>query len=128
MEVKDPRCAFLTNSEVLSVLKDVEQSKLKDMRKHNTILYETTTYLKSTAAAGQTEANAKKLTLDLQKMYKLTPAEILQILNLRPKSNVELAMIIEECDERYNEDQLNEMLELILLVWGSFVDFVVPYC
>lgn len=116
MEVKDPRCTFLTNQEVLSVLQQATpSSKSKHMLKHNTILYETVKYLKSTAAASQNEADVKKLMTDLQKLFKLTPAEILQIVNLRPTSNVELAMIIEECDERFTEEQLLEMLELVLL-------------
>jgi DNA-directed RNA polymerase subunit F len=96
MEVKDPRCTFLTNREVLSVLEQSKPSKQKHMRKHNTIIYEATKFLKSTPAKNQNETDVQKLMSDLQTLFKLKAAEILQIVNLRPTSSVELAMIIEE--------------------------------
>lgn len=116
MEVKDPRCTLLTNREVLSVLQQTNSSsKQKHMRKHNTIVYETTKYLKSTPAVSQSEEVIKKLMADLESMFKLTASEILQIVNLRPKSNVELSMIIEEAEERYDDEKMEEILQLILL-------------
>jgi DNA-directed RNA polymerase subunit F len=115
MDVKNPRCTFLTDREVLSILQQAKanESKMKYMHKHNTIVHETIEYLKATPAAHQIESDVQKLMGDLQKGYKLTPAEILQIVNLCPKTSLELAMIIEECDERFNDDQLQSMLELI---------------
>src|SRR4051794_10408774 len=115
MEVKDARCTFLTNREVLSMLQQSTPSTSKNMHKHNTVVYETVKYLKTTPAESQNETDVKKLMQDLQKLYNLTPAELLQVVNLRPNSNLELAMIIEECEERFKDEQLEEMLELILL-------------
>lgn len=116
MEVTDPRCTFLTNQEVLSVLQNAKSSsREKHMRKHNTVVYEATKYLKSTPAASQCETDVKKLMSDLQNLFKLTPAEILQIVNLRPTTGGELATIIEEPDERFKDEQFDELIELILL-------------
>ncbi|KAI6183789.1 DNA-directed RNA polymerase III subunit RPC9 [Aphelenchoides bicaudatus] len=115
MEVTDPICTFLTNREVLSVLQESKSSKQKHMRKHNTIVYETTNFLKSTPAASQNEEDAKRLMSDLENLFHLTSAEILQVINLRPTSNVELAMILEECEERFSDEKLEEMLALITL-------------
>jgi DNA-directed RNA polymerase subunit F len=115
MEVINPRCTLLTNCEVLTILQEAKSSKSKSLRKHNTVLYEAIKYLKDTPAASQTESSIKELMIDLQKLFKLTSAEVLQIVNLRPKSNTELAMIIEECEDRYTEQQLQEISTLILL-------------
>lgn len=116
MEVKNPRCTFLTNREVLSVLQQAKakSTKQKHMFKHNTIVFEADKYLKSTPAASQNEEVVKKLMTELSGMFKLTAPEILQIVNLRPKSNVELSMIIEEAEERYSDEKMEEILQLIL--------------
>ncbi|GHJ88531.1 hypothetical protein NliqN6_4933 [Naganishia liquefaciens] len=45
--------------------------------------------------------------------FKLTKAEELQIINLAPKKIIELYLIIDECDERLNDDQQQELLDLV---------------
>lgn len=40
-------------------------------------------------------------------------AEKLQLLNIRPKMIVEMQLIIEELEERFPDDKLTEILEII---------------
>ncbi|KAI6172425.1 DNA-directed RNA polymerase III subunit RPC9 [Aphelenchoides besseyi] len=115
MEVTNPRCTFLTNQEVLSILQEANKTsrpQSKSLQQHKTVLYEGIKYLNSTPAVNQTEPLVKSLLKALTKFH-LTSAELLQIVNLKPKNLVDIEMIIEECDERYNEEQTGEMLDLI---------------
>ncbi|KAI3917785.1 hypothetical protein MKW92_053920 [Papaver armeniacum] len=45
--------------------------------------------------------------------YKLAKAEKLNIINIRPATLVEIDPIIEECQDRLNEEQVEELVELI---------------
>lgn len=49
--------------------------------------------------------------------YRLNKAEFLQIYNLKPTTQVELQLIIEESHTRFTEEQLDEMLALIKQVF-----------
>ncbi|KAF9914078.1 hypothetical protein BX616_009012, partial [Lobosporangium transversale] len=46
--------------------------------------------------------------------YELMKVELLQILNLRPKSPVELLLVIEEFEERFTMEDCEAMLRIIL--------------
>lgn len=46
-------------------------------------------------------------------MYKLEKIEKLQILNILPRSMVLLYAIIEDCDQRFTEEQCEELLSLV---------------
>ena len=45
--------------------------------------------------------------------FKLLHAEILQIFNIVPRNRMELVMIVEEGEDRYNDEVLEQMLQLI---------------
>ncbi|KAK3288701.1 hypothetical protein CYMTET_3831 [Cymbomonas tetramitiformis] len=45
--------------------------------------------------------------------YGLTKAERQQIANLRPATLVEMHLIIEDCEERYDEEQLEALLAYV---------------
>lgn len=40
-------------------------------------------------------------------------AEKLQLVNLRPTQPVELQLVIEEIEERFNEEEISEIIELV---------------
>lgn len=45
--------------------------------------------------------------------FKLTRAELLQVLNLAPCSEVEVHLIVEQCEERVDEQQMAQFLEIV---------------
>lgn len=59
--------------------------------------------------------SAEKLTefVRLVKPYELEKAEILQLINVAPRSLPVLFNAIEECDQRFTDEQMEELLELI---------------
>ncbi|KAJ2558976.1 RNA-binding RNA processing protein rpp1 [Coemansia sp. RSA 1933] len=121
MEVLDRQEALLTNYEVYKVLKEEEElqkatkssNKIKHPENVTTLKFEALQYLSNSPCTTQSSeqiASAKAQLLE----YDLTKAEILQIINLRPKTPVELHLIIEECGERFTMEGLDELLEIIL--------------
>uniref|UniRef100_A0A914VGW6 DNA-directed RNA polymerase III subunit RPC9 n=1 Tax=Plectus sambesii TaxID=2011161 RepID=A0A914VGW6_9BILA len=118
MEVIKARATLLTNQEVLSLLKEVgdaekRKSKANRLQKLSTIVYETTRYLEQTPAATQ-DADCIKSFLEAVKKYNLTRAESLMMVNLRPTTPVEVQLIVEECEERLTEDQVDELAQLVI--------------
>ncbi|KAG8715547.1 hypothetical protein FRC08_010461 [Ceratobasidium sp. 394] len=60
----------------------------------------------------QNDVAIRNLTHALGK-FSLTKSEKLQIVNLAPRQLVELYVIIENLEERFSDDDLNEMLQLV---------------
>uniref|UniRef100_A0A1I7XUI9 DNA-directed RNA polymerase III subunit RPC9 n=1 Tax=Heterorhabditis bacteriophora TaxID=37862 RepID=A0A1I7XUI9_HETBA len=130
MEVINSRVTMLTNYEVLQLLREVkkdEDMKPKQERSKtlSTIVYEvsryaffstlfeTTKYLRTTPATVQTTESISRLIKDLAS-YKLTAAEIMQIINLRPSAPTEIQLIVEESEERIKtEEQLDALVNII---------------
>lgn len=118
MEVLNQQQTVLTNAEVYSFV--MEEKKAfsafpKDQRPAlalRTILYETLSYLLETPAPSQTEEQIKSF-IGVMTPYKLTGAEILQLINLRPTTAVEVQLVVEECEERLTEDQVNEIVTIV---------------
>jgi DNA-directed RNA polymerase subunit F len=78
----------------------------------NTVTYETLKYLELTPCSEQNEDIIKKFYNEIKK-FDLKKTEILQILNLRPTTPVELQLIIEDSETRLTEAQSNELIDLI---------------
>ncbi|XP_042908714.1 DNA-directed RNA polymerase III subunit RPC9 [Parasteatoda tepidariorum] len=126
MEVINERAALLSNAEVFSLLEtlksDLKESKYsqrlnknekeKGKERLNTIVYETFKYLEEMPCASQSEESIKNFLIAIAP-YELTKAEKLQLLNLQPKSLVEIQLLIEECEERFTEDQMNDILNVV---------------
>ncbi|KAK5773954.1 DNA-directed RNA polymerase III subunit RPC17 PWA37_003078 [Arxiozyma heterogenica] len=62
-----------------------------------------------------TKLNDKMFTQLMNKLnnFELYKIEKLQIVNQLPTNMVHLFSIVEECDSRFTEDQINEMIELV---------------
>ncbi|KAJ4887717.1 core protein [Raphanus sativus] len=102
----------LTNFEVLDLLNSRGASK--DTTRANDKVsgseYKVYDYLMETAASTQTRETVTKF-FDKCKDFKLAKAEILNVINLRPTSDVELTPIIEKPDER--EIDIDGILALV---------------
>ncbi|GMP77160.1 hypothetical protein CsSME_00033530 [Camellia sinensis var. sinensis] len=68
-------------------------------------------YLEQSAACNQTRERITEF-LEKCKKYNLAKAEILNIVNIRPSSVVEIDPIIEECESRLG-DSVEELVELV---------------
>ncbi|KAK9767783.1 hypothetical protein K7432_002119 [Basidiobolus ranarum] len=117
MEIVETRSALLSNFEVLSLLKEQETER-KQQAQHKlpenllTVEFEVLQFLGETACATQSQEQLTNF-LEAVKSYGLTRAEKLQILNLRPRSAVEIHLLIEECEERFSQERLEELIQLV---------------
>ena len=115
MEVKDSKAAMLSNFETLNLLNGIQKGHGKQQKLHTnlaTVSYEIVQYLENTACAKQSMEVIGKFMRAVYP-YKLTKAEKLQFLNLRPRTAVEIQLIVEESEERLTEAQIYELLDLV---------------
>ncbi|KAG8754902.1 hypothetical protein FRC14_004536 [Serendipita sp. 396] len=141
MEIIKPRTAFLSNYEVYSLLKEMESKQLEQTRaimatkkeenledlykgpnyvvpeevaeNVRTIQVELLQYLngETLPTSRQSEEAVAHLTRGLRK-YDLTKAEKLQIVNLCPQSILDLYVVVEELESRF-EAETEEILKLV---------------
>lgn len=122
MKVETEREKLLSNFEVFEHLKEIQldnhwqATDKKFKRSFNpdleAITRDLTSYLSKTQAQTQStdslvQAMGKLAQFDLEKIEKL------QIINSTPYSLVTLYAIIEECDQRFTEDESNQILEIV---------------
>ncbi|XP_076066696.1 RNA polymerase III subunit I isoform X2 [Oratosquilla oratoria] len=93
MEVINSKSAVLSNFEVYSLLQDLSQRDSKGPR-----------------SLTKTQMHLANIAFD---DYKLTKAEKLQLLNLRPTTPVHMQLIIEDSEERLSEEQVEELLDIV---------------
>jgi hypothetical protein len=63
--------------------------------------------------------NIVRLTQTLTKKFKLLPSECLMIINHRPVTKEELAGLLEELEERMDEEKQEKLLELVSREFGQ---------
>ncbi|XP_076066695.1 RNA polymerase III subunit I isoform X1 [Oratosquilla oratoria] len=119
MEVINSKSAVLSNFEVYSLLQDLSQRDSKGPRSLTktqmhlaNIAFDTLKYLEKTACRSQNPEVIHAF-LNALKDYKLTKAEKLQLLNLRPTTPVHMQLIIEDSEERLSEEQVEELLDIV---------------
>ncbi|KAI3469619.1 hypothetical protein Pfo_026282 [Paulownia fortunei] len=116
MKILEPSAGALTNFEVLDLLRSRGAGK-DPTRVIASVLpseFKVYDYLEQTAACNQTREIVQKF-VDECKKYDLAKAEILNVVNIRPSSAVEVYTIIEECDSRMDE-KIDEFVETIVQV------------
>ncbi|RCI00639.1 hypothetical protein CU097_005158 [Rhizopus azygosporus] len=132
MQIKNARSALITNYEVLRLLEENQQNQkllqaqdlsIEYPESLRTVQFELTEYLKQTPVGSQTPAQVTNF-LEAISQFDLTRAEKLQILNLRPKSAVEIYLVIEECEERFSEEDLENMINIIMQTLPRDDDYV----
>lgn len=117
MEVIEGKEKMLSNYEVLTILKEVKESTKNDKSTTNknlaTIAYETINYLEGLQHYNDLKDENVLDYLGEMKKFNLTKLERLQILNQRPTSMVELQILIEENEERFSEEAMEIMLDIV---------------
>eukprot|EP00128_Syssomonas_multiformis_P018215 Colp12_sorted_trinity150504_noHs@16618 len=116
MEVLKENVGLLTNYEVFELIKEnkeaLKNKVVKGQENLLTITYEITHWLEKTPTAQQTYDGIQSF-VDAIKSFNLTKAEQVMLINLRPATAVEVFLIVEECEERLNESEVEKLLELI---------------
>jgi hypothetical protein len=85
----------------------------------NWVAEETQKYIQTTPVAQQTAEQSQELLRKLDakakedSAWELRPVEKLQILDCRPSSPAEVYLMVEKCQERFNEEMVAELLSLI---------------
>ncbi|GAB4833541.1 hypothetical protein Ancab_031784 [Ancistrocladus abbreviatus] len=116
MKIKNASAGVLTNFEVLDLLRSRGASKdpTRVMASLAPSEFKVFDYLVETAACNQSKENISEL-LEKCKTYDLAKAEIVNIINIRPTSAVELDPMIEQSETRLGE-RLEDLAELVTQV------------
>ena len=129
MEILDARATTLTNYEALRFLKEQKtaigpkkQEKGKPKVKVNksllTVTLEAIKTLEDSPAGLQEEHHVREMALQLgdlcrEQNINLTKYELVQLANLRPISAVDIQLLIENSEERLNDQQVEEVLRVV---------------
>ncbi|XP_011090673.1 DNA-directed RNA polymerase III subunit RPC9 isoform X2 [Sesamum indicum] len=116
MKILEHNAGALTNFEVLDLLKSRGAGKdpTRVIASVSASEFKVFDYLEQTPACNQTRDIIHKF-VDECKKFDLAKAEILNVVNMRPSSAVEVYTIIEECDTRM-EEKIDDFVEMILQV------------
>ncbi|XP_012176577.1 DNA-directed RNA polymerase III subunit RPC9 [Bombus affinis] len=119
MEVLKDCSAYLSNYEVLNILQNIKSNKKQKMKQNQlaSITYQTIRYLEETPCKRQTPEKIRGL-LQALEPYKLTKCEKLTLLNMCPKTPLEIQLIIEDSEDRLTDDEVNSLLQVV----GNFLD------
>lgn len=115
MDIVDSCSDMLSNKEVLNLLKSNHISGgSKKQTNLATIAYETISYLESTPAAQTSLKSISNFLSNLEeKKYELTKQEKIQIVNLCPKNDVELGLLIDNIEERFTDEQRLDIISMV---------------
>lgn len=143
MEIVNKNVAFLSNCEVYTLLKQTKEDLAKKLTKKKlekqnlntadqiqtanlninvdkhlpTIVYESLRYLERTPCIHQSPEIVNEFLRkckERENEFKLTKIEKLQIINHRPQTAVELQVLIEDAEERFTVEQIDNLLDFVL--------------
>eukprot|EP00668_Euglena_longa_P029424 GGOE01036772.1.p2 GENE.GGOE01036772.1~~GGOE01036772.1.p2 ORF type:complete len:186 (-),score=57.63 GGOE01036772.1:165-722(-) len=111
MQVLNDNVALLSNLEVGDLLREEAEAVRREVADKRVLQFQSKLrgYL---GAAGQLPEEKALEFLRRAEPYGLTPGELLNILNLRPKCFCHLFAIVEAPDERLSSDQIAKLLDL----------------
>jgi hypothetical protein len=113
MKIVEENLGLLSNDEVLAVLKDREADKQPVVSRATPSEIQAYTALLDHSSGSFKDREALQAFIDGVKPYGLTRSEIVQLINHRPPSVVEIFLCIEDCEERFSEQQIEELLSLV---------------
>ncbi|CDW57060.1 RNA pol Rpb4 domain containing protein [Trichuris trichiura] len=107
--------ASVSNMEVFRFVKEeLDSFKKKDVSSDGSFtafFEELVEYFKMTDVTKQTEEGLSKVIEESEKLG-LSKNEAIQIINLKPKSHLDLQLIVEDCESRLTELQIENFLAL----------------
>ncbi|KAG0044619.1 hypothetical protein BGZ83_010161 [Gryganskiella cystojenkinii] len=106
---------MLSNYEVMTLLSDQKAQRLAN---HVAGTHEVAENLRTVEFESPDQIEALKLAL---KEFQLMKVELLQILNLRPRSNVELYLCVEEFEGRFEKRKVEATQAQILAIIKEFL-------
>lgn len=112
MKIIEEQSSLLTNIEVIHALREREADKQAVVSKALPSEIKAHDSLVQYAGTVQSREDLQKF-LEAIKDYNLTKAELVQIVNLKPTSLVEIYLCVEQCEDRLSEDRIEELLQLI---------------
>ncbi|KAJ4850391.1 hypothetical protein Tsubulata_012414 [Turnera subulata] len=117
---KNPNAGALTNFEVLDFL--VSRGASKDSSRVIAPIepseYQVYDYLVKTVSSDLTREHVHEF-LDKCKKYDLAKADILNIINIRPSQCVHLFPIVEQCEERFGDEEMKALVKLIKQIFPA---------
>lgn len=120
MEVLKECSAYLSNYEVLDILQNMKANKKQKMKQNHlaTITYQTIRYLEETPCKRQSPEKIKNF-LHAMQPFKLTKCEKLTLLNVCPRTPLEIQLIVEDSEDRLNDEEVESLLRVIANFLGD---------
>lgn len=114
MKIDNPRQSLLTNFEVMQFLDAQRRTNIKN---HRTISVEVAAYLRDRPTGNPEMPQSEEIIDQFMRAIKdngihLEKAEILQLINTAPSSMPVLYNVVEECEQRFDTEQLELLLSL----------------
>jgi DNA-directed RNA polymerase subunit F len=124
MEIISKNCGMLTNAEVMAVVEEQREKRGKraadpELQNQQRIEKTTLSYLRKSAIGKTSSAMCERFMGCMQKLqqeddkYYVTEAEMLQLVNHVPVTEVELHLILEDCASRFTSDMVDRVLKLV---------------
>ncbi|XP_031844283.1 CGRP receptor component [Nomia melanderi] len=120
MEVLKECAAYLSNYEVLDILQNIKANKKQKMKQNQlaTITYQTIRYLEETPCKKQSSEKIRDF-LKAVESFKLTKCEKLTLLNVCPKTPLEIQLIVEDSEERLSDEEVESLLQAVTNYLGE---------
>lgn len=120
MEVLKDCSAYLSNYEVLHMLQNIKSNKKQKMTQNQlaTITYQTIRYLEDTPCKRQSPEKIREF-LEAMAPFNLTKCEKLTLLNVCPKTPLEIQLIVEDSEDRLNDEEIDSLLQIIANYLGE---------
>ncbi|KZC13262.1 DNA-directed RNA polymerase III subunit RPC9 [Dufourea novaeangliae] len=102
------------------MLQNIKANKKPKMKQNQlaTITYQTIRYLEETPCKRQSPEKIRDF-LKAMEPYKLTKCEKLTLLNVCPKTPLEIQLIVEDSEDRLSDEEVDSLLQVITSYLGE---------
>lgn len=117
MKVLSYHDGHVTNSEVYSIVRKRREDKIHkkgiEYAGRNWIDHKVVQYCEATGQLQQVDELKGYISAVQALDFNLSQEEMIQLLNLRPKQPVDIFLIVNDCSERFSDDQVDELLQAL---------------